>query len=143
VTAFKVKAYKYPSSVYAGMIAFPYTSLDALSKGVSEFANRTSDPKMAMHVYVLDSQGSVLKGLPSKVDLSVFVYDANGEEHGRSVDGFKWALDIEGAIDQTKANLSLREVNGLQGEKLPDNDRANSHRLQHGRGNLWAQSTAT
>jgi hypothetical protein len=118
VTSFKLKAYKYPSSIYSGMIAFPYSSLEALSRGVSDFSKRSDDPRMAMHVFVLDSQGRALKGLPSEADLSLFVYDANGEEHGRSAAGFKWALGVEGAIDMTKGGLSLRDVNGMQGEKL-------------------------
>jgi len=34
VTAFKMKAYRYPSSTYAGMIAYLYNSLEALSQEV-------------------------------------------------------------------------------------------------------------
>jgi cysteine desulfurase len=72
---------------------------------------------MAMHVFVLDAQGAAMKGLAAKADLSVLIFDANGEEHGRSEVGFKWALDIEGAIDLTKGGLSLRQVNDLQGNQ--------------------------
>ena len=39
---------------------------------------------------------------------------AHGEEHGRT-EAFKWALDIPGAIDTTKA-MTYRQVNMLSGE---------------------------
>jgi cysteine desulfurase len=115
VFEFKMKAHRYSSSIFSGMIAFPYSSLHALSRGVSGFANSPGDPKMAMHVYVLDAQGAAMKGLPAEAGLSVLIFDANGEEHGRSKAGFKWALDIEGAIDLTEGGLNLRQVNDLQG----------------------------
>jgi cysteine desulfurase len=43
-----------------------------------------------------------------KRGLSVLIFDANGEEQGRSSAGFKWALNIEGAIDMIKGELRLR-----------------------------------
>ena len=45
--------------------------------------------------------------------LVIHAFDALGEEHGRKE--FAWALDIEGAIDQTKGNMKLRDVSALQG----------------------------
>jgi hypothetical protein len=78
---------RYTSSIYAGMIAFPYSSLHALSNGVSYFAKRPGDPKMAMHVYVLDAEGAAFRGQSSKAGLSVLIFDANGEELGRSSAG--------------------------------------------------------
>jgi len=46
------------------------------------------------------------------------VYDTNGEEHGRSNDGFKWALDIEGAVDMTES-MTLRQVSQQFGKSFP------------------------
>jgi len=40
------------------------------------------------------------------------IFDANGEEHGRSENGFKWAFDIPGAIDTTKV-MTLLEIHDL------------------------------
>jgi hypothetical protein len=67
-----------------------------------------------MFLYCLRKE--LLTGLGATGDmLVVHVYDALGEKHGRSEEGFKWALDIEGAIDMTK-ELTLKEVSNLQGE---------------------------
>jgi len=66
---------------------------------------------MAPHVYMLYGHQNAFKGQPAKADLSVMVIDANGKTHGRNTEGFKWALDIEGAVDMTAGSLSLRQVN--------------------------------
>lgn len=47
--------------------------------------------------------------------LVVHAFDAHGEEHGRSEEGFGWALALKGAVDQTKV-MNLRRVAALQGE---------------------------
>ncbi|KAK5279913.1 hypothetical protein LTR40_007108 [Exophiala xenobiotica] len=49
-------------------------------------------------------------GNEPKAGLVIFMYDARGEEHGRNEDGFKWALDIKGAMDIT-TSMNLRGVN--------------------------------
>jgi FAD/FMN-containing dehydrogenase len=115
VTAFILKAYKYPKTVYSGMIFYPREALDDLAKKVPHFADTNRDPKIAMHFYCLDMIQGAFVGKPSVPGLGLLVYDAHGEEHGRSKEGFKWALDIPGAIDTTKA-LSYREVNQLNGK---------------------------
>ncbi|ORY06215.1 cysteine desulfurase [Clohesyomyces aquaticus] len=112
VTAFKLKAYKYPSKVYSGMIFYPRESLSALAKAVPEFAERSTDPKIAVHFYCLDMYQGAFVGKPAVPGIGLLVYDAYGEEHGRSGAGFKWALDIPGATDTT-AEMSYREVNNL------------------------------
>jgi hypothetical protein len=43
----------------------------------------------------------------------LLVYDAHGEAHGRSDIGFKWALDIPGAIDMT-STMTLQGVHDTQ-----------------------------
>ena len=65
-----------------------------------------------MHVFLLNSQSEVL---PSPVDvIGLLVYDANGLDHGRSEAGFKWALEILGAVDMTKS-MSLTDLHLQQG----------------------------
>ncbi|KAF2464921.1 cysteine desulfurase [Lindgomyces ingoldianus] len=112
VTALKLKAYKYPKTVYSGMILYPREALSALAKAVPAFADRNTDPKIAVHFYCLDMTQGAFVGKPSVPGLGLLVYDAHGEEHGRSEQGFKWALDIPGATDTTAA-MSYRQVNAL------------------------------
>jgi len=113
VTAFKLRAYKYPQKVYSGMIMYPREALDELAKQVPIFAETNRDPKVAMHFYCLDMLQGAMVGKASEPGLALLVYDAHGEEHGRN-EAFKWALEIPGAIDTTKS-LSYREVNALNG----------------------------
>ncbi|KAF2740985.1 cysteine desulfurase [Polyplosphaeria fusca] len=110
VTAFKFKAHKYPQKIYSGMILFPHEALETLATQVPDFADRNTDPKVAMHFYCLDLTNGAFVGKPSVPGLAVLVYDAHGEEHGREV--FKWALDIPGATDTTAA-MSYKQVNEL------------------------------
>lgn len=97
---------------------YPSSSVDEISKRVAEFVKRP-DPKMALHVFIGDMEGHALRGEPPKPSISLFVFDAHGEEHGRSDAGFKWALDIEGAIDTT-ASMSYQGVNQTQGNLQPN-----------------------
>jgi hypothetical protein len=70
---------------------------------------------MALHLYCLDISHGAFTGQAPTPGIAILVFDANGEEHGRSEAGFKWALDIEGAMDQTKS-MTHREVNQQAGE---------------------------
>ncbi|KEF51935.1 uncharacterized protein A1O9_11925 [Exophiala aquamarina CBS 119918] len=109
-TAYKMRVYKYPSSIFCGQIIYPADAMPIVARETAAFIARCSDPKIALHLYCLDmTQGSMTSKEP-KPGISIFAYDANGEEHGRSADGFKWALDIEGAIDMTHA-VNFRQVN--------------------------------
>ncbi|KAF2655312.1 cysteine desulfurase [Lophiostoma macrostomum CBS 122681] len=110
VTAFKLKAHKYPQKVYSGYIMYPREALDELAEKVSRFAKENTDPKVAMHFYCLDMVQGAFVGKPSVPGLGILAYDAHGEEHGRNL--FRWALEVPGAIDTTKG-LSYREVNEL------------------------------
>lgn len=112
--AFKLKAYKYPQNVYSGMILFGRDALSELAKKVPEFVETNTDPKVACHFYCLDMTQGAFVGKPSVPGLALLVYDAHGEGHGRN-EAFKWALEIPGAIDTTKA-MTYREVNQLSGE---------------------------
>ncbi|KAJ5513746.1 hypothetical protein N7463_003298 [Penicillium fimorum] len=67
---------------------------------------------MAMHIFPLDlSQGQYMGDDP-KPGIGLQVFDAHGEAHGRSTDGFRWALDIEGAIDGTRS-MTIRQCNRI------------------------------
>ncbi|EON68665.1 hypothetical protein W97_07923 [Coniosporium apollinis CBS 100218] len=113
LVAVRLKCYQYTDSIYSGSIYFPIEALEQVSVAVSEFANRPSDPKMAMHVFLGGWESSEITGEPAKPPMSIMVYDAHGEAHGRSEQGFKWALNIPGAVDET-STMTLRAVGDLQ-----------------------------
>lgn len=115
VSAFKLQARRYPSDIFVGMIMYPAPAVEVISRAVSDFVTRTADPKVGMNVFVLSSQS---KFFATPVDsIGLMVYDANGLEHGRSEEGFKWALDIPGAVDMTDS-MTLAQFNNLQGSLL-------------------------
>lgn len=65
-----------------------------------------------MFLYVVKQR--LLESIGSDTDMLVIhAFDAHGEVHGRA--SFQWALDIPGAIDQTRIT-SLEGVANLQGE---------------------------
>lgn len=114
VTRYKTRVYEYPSSIFCGQIIYPPEAAAVVAKETAAFAARCDDPRLALHLYCLDmTQGSMAAQEPQP-GMAIFAYDARGEEHGRSADGFKWALDIEGAIDMTHA-VSFRQVNASFG----------------------------
>ncbi|KIX00110.1 uncharacterized protein Z518_10247 [Rhinocladiella mackenziei CBS 650.93] len=110
VTAYKMRVYKYPSAIFTGQVVYPPEALRDVAREVAAFASRCRDPKMALHLYCLDMTQGTYAGKEAKPGLAIFAYDAHGEEHGRSDKGFKWALDIKGAVDMTKC-LNHRGVN--------------------------------
>lgn len=114
VSAFKLKVYRCPQKLFAGTIAFPKTAIKAVSQGVSEFASRLTDPKLAAHVVVMNFDPPTGADDVPKPGIAINIFDAHGEEHGRSELGFKWAFDIEGAVDMTQ-ELNIRGVNELTG----------------------------
>ncbi len=69
-----------------------------------------------MFLYVLKKE--LLESIGVDQDmLVVHTFDAHGEEHGRSDEGFGWALRLKGAVDGTK-RMNLRGVADLQGGML-------------------------
>ena len=72
-------------------------------------------PKTAMFLYVMRKE--LLHFIGANEDmLVVHAHDSRGENRGR--EEFRWALEIDGAIDQTKAGLTQRDVAALQGKRL-------------------------
>jgi cysteine desulfurase len=121
------------------MIVFPDESLPIVSKAVADFTKRTADPKLALHVFIMDVQRRGLQGQTPKPGIAFLIYDAHGEEHAKSEAGFKWAFDIAGAmVASPTANLSIRQVNNLQGELSVDfppahlTDQYSRHSSRHG-----------
>jgi len=57
--------------VYSGSVFLPGEALEQIAGGVSDFANRPSDPKMAMYIIVGDLIGSAARGEP--VTLPIFL----------------------------------------------------------------------
>lgn len=107
-----LRVFPYPQNIWTGSILVPSEHLEQVAEGVSNFASHESDPKVTMFLYVLKEK--VLKSIApeAKSDMMVIhAFDANGEAHGR--ESFKWALDIPGAIDQTKMS-TLAGVADLQ-----------------------------
>ncbi|RYP17094.1 hypothetical protein DL765_004713 [Monosporascus sp. GIB2] len=95
--------------------------------GVSAWVERCHDPKMALHVFVLAKQG--LHGDAIEPLLLALPFDAHGEEHGRSNDGFKWLLDIPGAECRV-GPMNLSGVHELQRE----------HQALHGLARTWLEA---
>lgn len=116
MTAFKLRAYRYTESIYAGPIYLPKDTLPEIARAATDFTQRSHDGKLAMFLYVLKKE--LLESIGVDQDmLVVHAFDAHGEEHGRSDEGFGWALRLKGAVDGTK-RMNLRGVADLQGEIL-------------------------
>ena len=127
MTAFKLRAYRYTQSIYAGPIFLPKDKLPEIGRAVADFTQRSHDEKMAMFLYVLKKE--LLHSIGVEQDmLVVHAFDAHGEEHGRSDEGFAWALGLEGAVDGTKP-MNLKGVADLQGEMLFVSSIGNVQRL--------------
>ncbi|EMD00474.1 hypothetical protein BAUCODRAFT_20568 [Baudoinia panamericana UAMH 10762] len=112
LTALKFQAYPYPEKVFGGVLTVPYSSLQQCSKGVSAMAARTSDPKVAMHVI---NQGPSM-GMPEqggKPGIAFMLYDARGEEHARSEDGFAWVFELPGAQEISCATCTLQQMHAV------------------------------
>ncbi|RDW76312.1 FAD-binding oxidoreductase [Aspergillus mulundensis] len=106
----KLRVFRYPQDIWAGPILLPREALEQVAKGIESFLAGPVDPKITMFLYVVT--GRLLESIGSDSDmLVVHAFDANGEEHGR--ESFAWALDIPGAVDQTKLK-TLAGVAALQ-----------------------------
>ena len=119
VTKFKFQARPYPENgkIFAGPIFIPRDKVPEAAKGImSMFDNGEVDPKVSMFLYVMRKELLHLIGATQDV-LVIHCHDGNGEEHGREV--FKWALDIEGAIDQTSGGMTQKAVADMQCKTTP------------------------
>lgn len=111
------------------MIHYPAESVHELSAAVANWVRTTADPKLAMHLFVFDFSMRTLHGEAAQPHLVALIFDSHGEEHGRSDKGFKWALDIPGAVPRVR-EMALPEVHELQ----------RSTEKSHGTAETWLQA---
>ena len=110
---FAVKEFPENGHIWGGPILLPRNKVKEVAKGIAAMCSGRKDvhPKVALFLYVIKKD--ILKLLGADDDmLVVHAYCGLGEEHGRQE--FRWALDIEGAIDQTKGNMTMRQQCALQ-----------------------------
>ncbi|KAB8210098.1 FAD-binding domain-containing protein [Aspergillus parasiticus] len=100
----------YPQNIWAGPILIPREQLQQVAEGIARFVSEPVDPKITMFLYVV--KGRLLESIGTDSDMLVIhAFDAHGENHGRA--SFQWALDIAGAVDQTRVT-TLAGVADLQ-----------------------------
>ena len=114
VTAFRLRAYRYTQSIFAGPIYLPKNSLSEVARAVANFTQHSHDAKLGMFLYVLKKDLLPSFGVSQDM-VVVHALDDQGEEHGRSDEGFGWALKLKGAVDGTKA-MNLKAVADMQGK---------------------------
>lgn len=95
-----------------GFVFFPYERLKEVSKGVSEMAARAADPKVAMHV-VNRGRGMGEEAQGAKPGIAIMMYDAHGEEHGKSDEGFGWVFKIPDGHAVSLQETTLQKMNAL------------------------------
>ena len=106
--------YPAPKDIFCGPILLPRTAVPEVAKRIAEFDARSQDPRVSLFIYVLPKGTMALVEGQKEDLLVVHAYDSRGEAHARNEDGFKWALDIPGAIDMTRT-MNMKEVASLQG----------------------------
>ncbi|KAH0834318.1 FAD binding domain-containing protein [Fonsecaea pedrosoi] len=113
VTKFKLRAYPCPQDIYAGPIIVPRRQLALVAGGIASMNARseTLAPQVSMDLYVVKKEQAAHMGATEDL-LIVQAFDALGREHGRSEEGFKWALDVPGAMDMTRVT-NLRGVSQM------------------------------
>lgn len=121
VTHFKFRARKFPQNgkLWAGPILIPRTQVKECAKGIMSMVERDAKgelgDKTAMFLYVMKKEMLQFIGASDDM-LVVHCFSQEGEEKGRKE--FEWALNCEGAIDQTRGGMTLWEVSLLQGESF-------------------------
>jgi FAD/FMN-containing dehydrogenase len=113
VANLKLRAHKYTSTIFSGMIRYPAESLYELSAAVANWVRTSPDPKLAMHLFVFDFSARTLHGEAVKPELIALIFDSHGERHARSGKGFQWAFELHGAQPDVR-EMALPEVHELQ-----------------------------
>lgn len=118
VTHFKFRARRFPENgkLWGGPILIPRTKVPEAAKGIMLMTEKDRkgemSPKAAMFLYVMKAE--LLHFIGATMDMLVIhAFDGRGEVQGR--EEFKWALDIEGAVDQSRGDMTIRQVAQLQG----------------------------
>jgi Berberine and berberine like len=121
-----------PKGVFTGRIMYPRSQLESVVQAVAAYSERCTDPKMALHFYCMTmetKQAEQIMGLKkeqARMGIAVLIYDANGEEHGKSEQGFKWAMEIKEAMVLTET-MSYPKVNALGDDIADAMGQANSY----------------
>ena len=121
-----------PKGIFTGRIFYPRSQLEQVVRAVADYSERCHDPKMALHFYCLTmetKQAEEVMGLgtrESSMGIAIMMYDSRGEEHGKSEEGFKWAMDLEGATVMTET-MDFKAVNALGDSILNAMGEANSY----------------
>jgi len=107
VTKIRLQAFKYPQRIWAGPILISQTHLPEIAKGISRMSDKcNTDPKVGLFVYLLKKEYLGI-GDADEDMIVLHVFDALGEEHGRSDKAFGWALKLPGIIDHTEVKSLL------------------------------------
>lgn len=121
VTRFKfsVKRFEENGHIWGGPILVPRNGIKEVSEGIARMCARTDvHPKVGLFLYVMRKElMTFIAGGGNEDMLVVHAYSGLGEELGRK--DFDWSLKLKGAIDMTKANMTMRDVTNLQGEFAP------------------------
>ncbi|TKA62983.1 hypothetical protein B0A55_10741 [Friedmanniomyces simplex] len=112
VTALKFRARPYVEEIFGGVLALPYSALQETAKGVAAMSVRSADPKVAMHVVNL-GPGMGLPDQGPRPGIGIMMFDAQGEAHARSKDGFAWAFELPGAQEISTSTCTLRELHAV------------------------------
>lgn len=115
VTQFKFKARQYPQQIWAGPIVLPKSALQQVAEGISAMTHKPRVPQISMFLLALPGEALGLES--GKEYLMIQAYDALGEQHARSDQGFKWAMDIPGA-QVWGQTTTLREYAISGGERI-------------------------
>lgn len=118
-THFKFRARHFPENgkLWGGPILIPRNRVPEAAKGIMSMIEKDKrdelGSKPAMFLYVMKAE--LLHFIGATMDMLVIhAYDGRGEAEGRKE--FQWALDIDGAVDQTKGDMTIRQVAQLQGK---------------------------
>lgn len=113
-----LRVFPYPQNIWAGPILIPREQLHQVAEGIATLVSEPVDPKITMFLYVVKKR--LLESIGTDSDMLVIhAFDAHGEAHGRA--SFRWALDIAGAVDQTRTT-TLAGVADLQSEIMKPMD---------------------
>jgi len=124
VTHFKFRARHFPQNgqLWGGPILIPRTKVAEVAKGVVSMVEKdaraeeeqpSTKGKTSMFLYVMRKELLAFIGATQDM-LVIHGFDERGTEAGRKE--FKWALEMDGAIDQTKGDMTLSDVSKLQGK---------------------------
>ena len=117
-THFKLRARKLPNhnKIWSGPILVPRSARVDVAQGIMSMVEKEKagklDGKTAMFCFMMQKENLAMFGSDQDM-IMMHAFDARGEEAGRAE--FEWAFKIEGAVDMTKGDLTMREVAALQG----------------------------